>query len=241
MDIFNEIGNLQIQIDKLKPLSKEQLNELKKYYKIGLTYSSNALEGNLLTESETKIVIEDGLTVNGKPLKDHFEANGHAKAYDFLYELIKKNYLQEQYLKQLHKLFYQSIDAQNAGKYRSIKVFISGSKYSLPKPDKISELMNKFIKYFNKKQDIHPVKLAALVHKKFVLIHPFIDGNGRIARLLMNLVLLKNNFPVTIIPPILRLEYIQLIEKTHTNDKLFIEFIAERVKNAQLEYINLLK
>ena len=85
MDIFNEIGNLQIQIDKLKPLSKEQLNELKKYYKIGLTYSSNALEGNLLTESETKIVIEDGLTVNGKSLKDHFEANGHAKAYDFLY------------------------------------------------------------------------------------------------------------------------------------------------------------
>jgi Fic family protein len=109
----------------LMPLSPESLASLRDYYKIGLTYSSNALEGNSLTESETKVAIEYGLTIDGKPLRDVYEAQGHAKSYDYLYEIIHNNQLSEFDILTLHRLFYQKIDEKNAGKYREIPVFIS--------------------------------------------------------------------------------------------------------------------
>ncbi len=239
MNIYTEIDKLQEQINSLRPLSEFQLKELRQYYKIGLTYSSNALEGNSLTESETKIIIEEGITVGGKPLKHHLEAYGHSKAYNYMYELIKKDALNEEDIKEIHQLFYEFIDPRKAGIYRNEQVFISGSKYKVPKPEKINDLMNNFVQKYKKQTSEHPVKTAAKMHKDFVFIHPFIDGNGRVARLLMNIMLMKNKFPVTIIPPLLRTEYITLLEKAHTNDTDFLNFIAENVKQAQLEYIRL--
>lgn len=241
-NIFNEIDELQNEVMKPRPLSVEQNDELKRYYNIGLAYSSNSLEGNTLTESETKAVIEDGFTIGGKPLKHHLEATGHSKAFHFMYGLSKQDGITENDIKKLHRLFYQQIEPDKAGEYRKIKVFISGSKHKFPNPEDVPPLMKKLAdKYKNFDKQTHPAKLAALIHKDFVFIHPFIDGNGRIARLLMNLVLVNAGFPITYIPAILRMEYINVLEKAHTNDNEFIVFIAERIKQAQLEFIRLLK
>ncbi|MFH2096919.1 MAG: Fic family protein [Bacteroidota bacterium] len=240
--IYKEIDKLQKQIDRLSPLSDDQNKELRRYFNIGLAYSSNALEGNTLTESETKAVIEDGLTIGGKPLRHHLEATGHARAYEFMSELIHQNGITLENIKKLHLLFYRQIDADNAGNYRKIKVFLSGSEYLLPKPEKLQSLMDQLEnKYRIYPTNIHPVELAANLHKDFVLIHPFIDGNGRIARLLNNLVLLHSGYPVTIIPPVLRMEYIAVLEKSHKDSTDYMLFMAERVKQAQLAFLRLME
>lgn len=186
-----EANNLKLV--SMRPLPPETIRSLKDYYRIGLTFTSNALEGNSLTESETKIVIEDGLTIEGKPLHDVYEAVGHAKAYDYIYQMSSGMELHEEDILKLHHLFYLQINAEQAGHYRTVPVFISGSSYAVTPPQKISTEMRKFVSWFNKSESkTHPIEFAALVHKKFVFIHPFIDGNGRLARLVMNLSLLRN-------------------------------------------------
>ncbi|MFQ5456546.1 MAG: hypothetical protein ACE5EA_10175, partial [Nitrospirota bacterium] len=109
-DIFAEIDRLQEEINSFRPLSKNVLKQLKEYYRIGLTYTTNALEGNSLTETETKVILEDGITIGGKPIKDYYEALGHSDAYDFIYKLANKEDLTEVNIKILHKLFYYRID-----------------------------------------------------------------------------------------------------------------------------------
>jgi len=225
----------------MRPLHSETLKSLKDYYRIGLTFSSNALEGNSLTESETKVVIEDGLTIEGKPLRDVYEAVGHAKAYDYIYQLATNKTLEETDILMLHRLFYQQIDADQAGYYRSVAVFISGSRYAVTAPNKIAAEMKKFVEWFNKNESkLHPVEFAALVHQKFVFIHPFIDGNGRLARLLMNLALLRNDYSIALIPAILRHKYIATLELAHTDEHPFHEFIADRVIATQVDLLRLL-
>lgn len=239
-DIFKEIDILQKEIDSYRPLDPDFLKQIKEYYKIGLTFSSNALEGNTLTESETKIVLEEGITIGGKPLKDHNEAIGHAQAYDFLYKLVNEKVVKEEDVKQLHHFFYFRTDENNAGKYRSNNAVITGSKYPLPKPEKIPFLMKEFFPFIDAcRKDNHPVKTAALAHKQFVFIHPFIDGNGRTARLLMNLILLQHGYNIAVIPPVLRKEYIDCLEEAHTDDQNFIHFIARMVRETQKDYLRL--
>lgn len=225
----------------MRPLPQETVKSLKDYYRIGLTFSSNALEGNSLTESETKVVIEDGLTIEGKPLHDVYEAVGHAKAYDYIYQLATHKTLEEADILMLHRLFYQQIDNDQAGHYRSVSVFISGSKFAVTPPKKIATEMKKFVEWFTKKEaTTHPIEFATLVHKKFVFIHPFIDGNGRLARLLMNLALLRNEYSIALIPAILRHEYIAALEQAHTDDHRFREFIADRIIATQVDLLRLL-
>jgi len=239
-NIFTEIDNLKKKIDKFRPLDKHMLGQIKEYYRIGLTYSSNALEGNSLTETETKIVLEDGITIGGKPLKDHYEAMGHSEAYDLLYRLAKTMAITEKDILELHRLFYYRIDQANAGQYRRVKVFISGSKYPMPLPEKAPALMRKFINGLpGLRKKLHPVELAAVAHKDFVFIHPFVDGNGRVARLLMNLILLQAGYNIAIIPPVARPDYIRTLEKAHQDDKDFIGFIARMVKETQQDYLRL--
>lgn len=239
-NILKEIENLQKEINQYRPLSINLKKQIKEYYRIGLTYSSNALEGNTLTETETKIVLEDGITIGGKPLKDHYEATGHSEAYDFIYNLAKKKQVKEKEIKKLHRLFYYRIDEKNAGNYRKIKLFITGSKYPLPLPEGVPSLMKDFIiKIEELRKEKHPVEAAALTHKEFVFIHPFIDGNGRVARLLMNLILLQEGYNIAIIPPVLRPEYLETLETAHKNDTAFIKFIARVIKETQKDYLRL--
>lgn len=229
------------RIAALRPFPKETVASLRNYYRVGLTYSSNALEGNSLTESETKVVIEDGLTIGGKPLRDVYEATGHARAYDFLYTLSKDSPITAETILELHRLFYSEIDAEHAGVWRKVRVFISGSRRVLPAPEKVPTLMTEFVKWMAAKEGtLHPVEFAALVHQKFVFIHPFVDGNGRVARLLMNLVLLRAGWTIAIIPPICRHEYVYALEKAARTPKIFITFIRDRICETQKELLRLM-
>ncbi|MBF0489149.1 MAG: Fic family protein [Candidatus Omnitrophica bacterium] len=241
-ELLAEIDKLQKEINAMRPLSPRTLKQLKEYYCVGLTYSSNAIEGNSLTESETKIILEEGITIGGKPLKDHYEVIGHGEAYNYLYTLAKKEIFTEDDLKQLHKFFYRRINEEEAGEYRKEAVFISGSHYPMPTPKKVPVLMKDFIKNIKSVGGKrHPVEYAAMAHKEFVFIHPFIDGNGRVARLLMNLILLQKGYCLAIIPPILRMEYVKALEKAHTDDKEFVQFIAKTVRETQKDYLRLFK
>ena len=116
--VFQKIDALKAKIDGHRPIDAYMLKQVREYFRIGMTYSSNALEGNSLTETETKIVIEDGITIGGKPVKDHLEALGHSEAYDLLFRLAKGRDITEANVKELHRLFYYRIDAKQAGKYR---------------------------------------------------------------------------------------------------------------------------
>lgn len=240
-DILKSAEEYKQKLDKIRLFNDSILIQIRQYYKIGLTWSSNALEGNSLTESETKVLLEDGLTVGGKPIRDYYEATGHASAYEFMYDFSKDREVNESDIQMLHHLFYKKIDTAQAGVYRTEKVIITGSKYSTPAPDKITGLMKEFISWFSENEGkIHPVEFAALAHKKFVFIHPFIDGNGRVARLIMNLCLLRAGYTIAIIPPILRADYIAYLEKAHEDDTDFKEFIAGRVVETQKELIRLI-
>lgn len=241
-NLLTKIDSTQQEINEYRPLDEPMLSQLKAYYRIGLTYSSNALEGNSLTETETKIVLEDGLTIGGKPLKDHLEAVGHSKAYDFMFSLIKSDLFTEQDILALHRMFYYQIDDKQAGRYRQQRVFISGSQYSVPNWTDIPKLMEEWLQQLpEQREKLHPVEFAAQIHKEFVFIHPFIDGNGRLARLLTNLVLLQAGYLIVIIPPVIRAEYIASLEKAHKDDTDFRRFIAERILETQRDYLRLVR
>lgn len=239
-ELLSELNNLQKKAESLRPLDNRQTDELRNYYRIGLTWSSNALEGNSLTETETKVAIEDGLTAAGKPLRDYYEAIGHAEAYQQVYRMLDSDAITEDQICYLHRLFYRKIDEENAGTYRKTRVFISGSKYVPPKPDEVAGKMKKLIDDLGINPGLHPAEWVAQLHKEFVFIHPFVDGNVRIARLLMNLALLKSGYTVAIIPPVKRIEYIQALEDAHTNEITFLQFIAEAVYQSQLEFLRMM-
>lgn len=239
---FTQNDEYKAKINALRPLSNEALAQIKEYYKVGLTYASNALEGNTLNLAETKVVLEDGLTIGGKPLKDHYETVGHAKAFDKIFELASNATITENDIKLLHKLFYEKIDSEKAGKYRTSQVIITGSDVELPKPDELNQKMQEFIMQLpTLKEKLHPVEYAAMVHIIFVNIHPFLDGNGRVARLLMNLALLQNGYNIVVIPPVVRADYILALQETNKgNNKNFINFISEMVLESQKEYLKII-
>jgi Fic family protein len=240
---IKEVDELQKEINRYRPLPHHALKQLKEYYRIGLTYSSNALEGNSLTETETKIVLEEGITIGGKPLKDHYEAIGHSEAYDYLLRLSKKRIITEEDILELHKLFYYRIDRKNAGGYRKVPVIIAGVDVKFPPPSKIKPLMQEFIKKIPLlSEKHHPVEFSALLHLRLVNIHPFIDGNGRTARLLMNLVLLQAGYVITVIPPVLRRQYLDSLKAGNRGDiKPFIDLIIAMVHESQKDYLRILQ
>ena len=240
-ELLVKTDELQKQINELRPLSRETVLSLKGYCKIGLTWSSNAIEGNTLTESETKVVIEDGLTIGGKPLRDHLEAQGHAEAFEYMLDLADKKEITENDILMLHRLFYRKIDDTNAGVYRKSQVFISGSKYPLPGPDKVPQMMKDIVqKIADIREKEHPVAAAAKAHLEFVFVHPFVDGNGRVARLIMNLVLIQSGYNIALISPASRAEYISLIEAAHKDDSDFINFICSSVIETQKDYLRMM-
>jgi Fic family protein len=240
---LKKIDALNNRINTYRPIDKQLLQQIKEYFRIGLAYSSNALEGNSLTETETKIVIEDGITIGGKPVRDHLEALGHSEAYDLLYNLAKGKEITEANIKELHRLFYYRIDEKQAGKYRKHKVIITGTTFIPPAPELIPDLMKSFVNNIPAyRKELHPVEFAAIIHKELVIIHPFLDGNGRAARLIMNLALLQAGYPIAVIPPVLRREYLNSLNLIHQGkEKPFINFIAGVCYESSKEYLRLLE
>jgi len=239
--LLHTAEQLRDRVIAMRPLPEETLKSLRDYYRIGLTYTSNAIEGNSLTESETKVVIEDGLTIEGKPLRDVYEAVGHAHAYDYIHTLATTKPLEETDILELHRLFYEKIDNEKAGHYRTVPVFISGSQYAVSPPARIESDMKKFVKWFNDNEHRLPTpEFAALAHQKFVFIHPFIDGNGRVARLILNLALIRGEYTIALIPALLRHEYVMALEASHKTPNVFVDFIAERIIATQMDLLRLL-
>ena len=132
MTLFEKIDRYKGAIDEVRPFEGDMLKQLKDYYRVGLTWTSNALEGNTLTESETKVLLEDGMTIGGKPLKDIYEAVGHGEAYDFMFTLIRNSSISIEDIRRIHRLFYQKIDESNAGQWRKQSIIVSGTDYVFP-------------------------------------------------------------------------------------------------------------
>jgi len=243
MDIFQKTDTHKAAIDARRPFEEPLLGQLRDYYRIGLTWSSNALEGNTLTEVETKVVLEDGLTIGGKPLREIYEAVGHGKAYDYVFSIFKSGKISADDIRTIHRFFYQAIDEDNAGVWRKESVIVSGTDFVFPAHNELDGLMDDFITWINTgRKTMHPLKFAAMLHLKFVTIHPFIDGNGRVGRLLMNLALIQDGYVPAIIPPILRSDYLGLIRSYQLRgiDNPFCEFVAERVYESQKEIARML-
>jgi len=245
-ELLQKADSYKEKISTARPLEKEELKSLDNYFRIGFTYSSNALEGNTLTISETKILLEDGITVGGKPLKDCYEAVGHGDAYDFMLNLARQHNMDitEDGIKKLHQLFYQKVDAEKAGRYRIIQVYISGTDYIPPSPGDVPRLMKHMVDQIrSSRATLHPIELAAMAHKRLVDIHPFVDGNGRTARLLMNLILVNAGYGVVSIPPVWRNEYINALSASRRLNDMepFSKLIAECVIETERDYCRLLK
>ena len=240
---ITDADQLREEICRHRPLKGQALKQLRDYFRIGLTWASNALEGNSLTETETKVVIEDGLTIGGKPLKDHYEAIGHAEAFDYLYKLASRKAISERDILKLHKLFYYRVDATNAGHYRKQNIIVTGTDFVFPAPSELKGLMAAFVNEIPRlREEMHPIEFAALLHTRLVTIHPFVDGNGRTARLLMNLALLQAGYPVTIIPPVLRSEYLTTVKESNRgNVAPFVDLLSNMVWESQRDYLRLLR
>ncbi len=212
---YDKLTQKKRKLDALRPLPRELVRNLEDWFRVELTYTSNAIEGNTLTRQETAVVIEKGLTVGGKSLKEHLEANNHAHALDFVHSLTQRKLTQlsAKDILAIHEIILKGIDDENAGHYRTVPVRIVGSAVIMPNARKVPDLMDEFQMWLTNRQSLHPVEFAGEAHYRLVTIHPFIDGNGRTARLLMNLLLVIFGYPPAIILKRDRLTYISALEK----------------------------
>lgn len=211
---YDFLSDKKKQLDGFRPLSSALVRNLEEWFKVELTYTSNALEGNTLTRRETAIVIEKGITIGGKSIQEHLEAVNHAHALDLIHRLVKAkpSCVTQKEILDIHALILKGLDNENSGRYRNIPVRISGSTVVLPNPRKVAELMQSFERWLQAKHHLHPVEFAGEAHYQLVTIHPFVDGNGRTARLLMNLILMMYGYPPIIIRKEDRLAYITALE-----------------------------
>ena len=228
-------------IDRAGEMPEALARNLHEWFRVELTYTSNALEGNTLTRRETAMVVEKGITVGGKSLVEHLEATNHAQAFDWIAEKSRKplkNFTENDLLA-LHKMILSGIDNHNAGFYRNVPVRLSGSRTVLPNPRKVPDLMSAFHQWLQSSQDIHPVDLAAEAHYRLVTIHPFVDGNGRTARLLMNFILLCHGYPPAIIRKSERGKYLDALEKAQTGGALedYLQLIYRAVNRSLEIYV----
>ena len=232
-NILTEIDSLKNTLQQYRHLQNEKVNIA---FELEYTYESNRIEGNTLTLQETALVVEKGLTIGGKSLQEHLEAINHTYALDYVKSLVQdKTPINETILLNIHKLILQSIDNTNAGTYRKVQVMISGAKHIPPQPFLVPVQMEGLFIWYNEKKDIlNPVLLAAELHERLVTIHPFIDGNGRTSRLLMNLILLQHGYPIAILKgdTTNRLQYYTALETAQTTDNKqpFLLLIANNVK-----------
>jgi len=231
--LWKKLEEKKALLDRYRPLPKVLKANLDEWFKVELTYTSNAIEGSTLSRKETAMVVEKGLTVAGKTLKEHLEAVNHAEALEWAPKWIgkKRKDILERDLLNLHQLILKKIDDDNSGKYRNVRVRIAGSTVIFPNPAKVPELMKDFFVWMQAKTERHCLQTAADAHFKLVTIHPFVDGNGRTARLLMNILLMQEGYPPALIRKEDRMRYIDAVEKGQLRGELedYYQIIYEAV------------
>jgi len=241
--VLKEIDDLKKKLDLLRPLNKERLLKIKKCFDLDQTYNSNAIEGSTLTFNETKLIINEGLAIGGKSVNEHLEVINHQEALSFLEGLAANGEtLTQRDVNQLHYLILKGIDTKNAGVFRKKHVGVrksDGAIYSFVDPLHVSDAMCEFITWTNEKKSLHPVIEAAEEHYRFVSIHPYVDGNGRTARLLMNLVLIRKGYVPALIRVENRAEYILGLEQAQESGDMqrFYEAVAMAELESMKQYL----
>ena len=245
-DVIRRIESKMSELNQLRPLPPSAVNKLRQQFEIEMTYNSNGIEGNRLTLKETYLVISEGITVKNKSLKDHLEAKDHYEALEFIMELAehkKPQTVSEQLIKTLHQIVVRDIEKEWAGRYRNSNVMITGARHKPPDAISVPLEMAKLIQWFRKNESrLHAVELAALIHHKFVNIHPFFDGNGRVSRLLMNVILLHEGYPLSVVLKNDRKKYYDTLAKADEGDyRSFVRMMAQSVERSLDIYLNVLR
>lgn len=220
---LSEVDTLRERLASLRPLPVEALRKIEEAFEIEYTYESNRIEGNTLTLQETAMVVNEGATIAGKSMREHLEAINHAQAVEVIKDIAKgETPIDERTIRDIHALVLHGIDRDNAGRYRTVPVMISGSTHTPPQPYLIAPQMEAFMQRFAEieAQDLHPVLIAAYLHDELVRIHPFINGNGRTSRLLMNLYLLRHGYTLVTLKgsDAAKLRYYNALEASHTQN-----------------------
>ena len=245
--MLKEVDVQKEQLSALCPLPEEALKKIQDALDIEYTYESNRIEGNTLTLQETALVVNEGVTISGKSMREHLEAINHTEAISYIKDIAKQDIeISERTIKEIHALILHGIDRENAGKYRTVPVMISGSTHMPPQPYLIEKQMEDFILRFKQmeKEKVHPVLIAAYLHDELVRIHPFIDGNGRTSRLLMNLYLLRNGYVIITLKGSndAKVSYYMALEKSHTEHlpEDFQKLVVEAEIAALQKYLSIM-
>lgn len=245
--LLKEVDALKEQLSILRPLPEEALRKIQDALDIEYTYESNRIEGNTLTLQETALVVNEGVTISGKSMREHLEAINHTEAISYIKDIAKQDIeISERTIKEIHALILHGIDRENAGRYRTVPVMISGSTHMPPQPYLIEKQMEDFILRFKQmeKEKVHPVLIAAYLHDELVRIHPFIDGNGRTSRLLMNLYLLRNGYVIITLKGSndAKVSYYMALEKSHTEHlpEDFQKLVVEAEIAALQKYLSIM-
>lgn len=233
-------------LKSLRPLPHAEVAKLREQFAIEMTYNSNSIEGNTLTLKETHLVLNEGITIKGKSFKDHIEAKNHHEALHYLYELVEhnaKNTVSEHLIRSLQQMVVRETDSAVAGKYRTGSVIITGAKHTPPDAHEVPHQMRQLIRWIKENRNrLHPIELAAIAHHKLVHIHPFFDGNGRAARLFLNLILMQDGYPLVIILKHDRKKYYDVLQKADLGDlKPIVRFIAQAVERSLNIYLKVLQ
>jgi Fic family protein/DNA-binding XRE family transcriptional regulator len=241
--ILDEIDTLKTKLDGFRQFESYRIAQA---LELEYTFESNRIEGNTMTLRETDLVINEGLTISGKSMREHLEVINHQEAIAYIKDLMQKNAsINEREVLSIHNLILRGIHPEDAGRYRKVQVMIQGSSHMPPQPFLVSkEMEDFFIWYETNKNSLHPIVLAAEIHERIVTIHPFIDGNGRTSRLVMNLILLQHGYIIANIKGDYesRMQYYQALEtaQTKNNKEDFLLFIAETEKASLERYLSII-
>ncbi len=239
--LLRSILGKKSELDSHRPLNKSIVKKLEEEFSIAWTYNSNAIEGNTLSLQETEMVINSGITVGGKTVNEHLEAINHKKGIDFIRSIVlKKEKITEKTILKLHEYILRSIDDYSAGNYRRENVRIIGAHHIPPQAIKIPRLMDEFMEWFYQNEYKGNIpQFVSDIHYKLVMIHPFIDGNGRVARLFMNLILLKHGFPPAIILKVDRKRYYRVLNEANMGNKDPLDnFVGRAIERSLIIYLN---
>ncbi|MBE7536279.1 MAG: Fic family protein [Anaerolineales bacterium] len=239
--LLERIERKKSQLGALRPLPAAVVNRLREQILVEWIYNSNAIEGSTVTLQETRLILETGLTIGGKTLREHFEVTNHRDAIFYVEQLAAaQEKLTPFHVRQIHKLVLSQIDDVSAGNYRTTQVQIAGARHVPPKAWEVPAQMTEWGKWLVKaEKSMHPVVLAALAHHSLVKIHPFVDGNGRTARLVMNLILMQNGYPPTVILRVDRQSYYRVLSLADDGkEKSLVNFVGKAVERSLTLYLN---
>lgn len=238
--LLERLQQKKTQLDALRPLPKAAVRRLNEQLTIEWIYNSNAIEGSTLTLRETQLILETGLTIGGKSLREHLEVINHQEAIKYVETLTAQHTpVSSLNVRQIHQLVLARIDDDSAGQYRSLPARIAGSTHRPPEAWEVQHQMTNWETWLNDQAvSLHPIERAALAHHRLVVIHPFLDGNGRTARLIMNLMLMREGYPPTIIMRVNRRQYYNVLAQADAGRETpLVNFVGRSVERSLTLYL----